>query len=225
MPNWCHNEVTVYGKPDEIQSLVDAMKYTTKNIYDAEYEDYSFSHLYPCPEELSNTVSGFFSDPVEAAAHKKQQEANLEKYGFTDWYEWCVANWGTKWGDRNLDWMTNVDDNGKVAKDAEYACVRFDTAWSPPTALMTRVSEMYPNLTFVLFFTEESDAYVGYEVFQKGVLVTQHTEEPSIPKDILELLDKDDDEAYEKLHEWQLEYSDRVRDMSDFSIEKILAKK
>lgn len=58
---------------------------------------------------------------------------NFQKYGHTTWYEWCWANWGTKWNSYSF-WK--VDEN----------TIEFDTAWSAPEPVMKKLSEMYPNV-------------------------------------------------------------------------------
>ena len=45
-----------------------------------------------------------------------------------NWYEWNVANWGTKW-DVNID----IEYDQMVRLNDETLEFRFDTAWSPPT--------------------------------------------------------------------------------------------
>ena len=48
---------------------------------------------------------------------------NLEKYGFQDWYNWSIHNWGTKWDACN----SHIESD-----DEDYIFITFDTAWSPP---------------------------------------------------------------------------------------------
>ena len=91
------------------------------------------TQFFPCPQELRDTTSGFFSDPVEQAKLDAQQAANQLKYGYPTWYEWMIDNWGTKWdfGDDNAD-------TGYKPGDTELI-LTFDTAWSPPV-------EFYANM-------------------------------------------------------------------------------
>lgn len=50
------------------------------------------------------------------------------KYGYLDWYDWSVANWGTKWNSYDVS-----------ASGTE---VRFHTAWSAPHPVVSRIAEV-----------------------------------------------------------------------------------
>jgi hypothetical protein len=62
-----------------------------------------------------------------------------------DWYDWNVANWGTKW-DAHRPQVERSD--GTVA----YV---FDTAWSPPLPVVERVALLFPTATVRLDYQEE----------------------------------------------------------------------
>ena len=84
---------------------------------------------------------------------------NIEKYGFKDWYEWSIANWGTKWNASSI----------QVVDNDEYRVnIYFETAWSPPDGWYRMLFKKFPNLRFKARITEESDAYMGYIVGKKG---------------------------------------------------------
>lgn len=69
------------------------------------------------------------SDWDEILKLGQQACSNIIKYGAPTWYEWCIANWGTKWnlhaGDGNV-----IDENGNVT---------FDTAWSAPKPIIDEI--------------------------------------------------------------------------------------
>lgn len=83
--------------------------------------------------------------PEELAEGARALEA-YEKYGYLDWYEWCIGNWGTKWGAYHLYLVQ--DDPGHLE-------FKFDTAWSPPTPIFEKLAEMYPALQFVTISFDE----------------------------------------------------------------------
>jgi hypothetical protein len=114
MPNWCFNQLEITSKnPAEIQKLVDA------------WDSGRFMQsLYPCPQELYDTIAGSYGDEEKQKELEAKEKANLEKYGYENWYDWCVDNWGTKW-----DIDTEAGES-YVSGDTFYA--NFDTAWSPP---------------------------------------------------------------------------------------------
>ena len=75
MPNWCENTVDFTGPKEEIAKLHQAVETANLNNY-----------VSPIPQELKDVNADTSSRP------------DLEKkYGHSDWYTWCLQNWGTKW--------------------------------------------------------------------------------------------------------------------------------
>lgn len=72
----------------------------------------------------------------------KAYDANIQQYGYPTWYEWCNANWGTKWNASETYWNS---DN----------IVTFETAWSCPFPIFERLSEMFPDVQFEVAFADE----------------------------------------------------------------------
>jgi len=142
MPNWCSNHITVRGTdPVAIKRLADA--------FDAgEF----CGTVVPMPEEL-NITSGFLGDPVEQAELEAKSKANLEKYGYANWYDFNVANWGTKW---------EIGGNGDVAEiedDGLSFSASFESAWSPPTQICEALAEQGFDVT--LYYYEPGMGFVG----------------------------------------------------------------
>ena len=123
MPNWCNNSVEIYHEDP-------AMLERVRKGFNGEG---LFGELIPCPQELTNTVSGFMGED-KRAEHEAQQAANLEKFGYNDWYSFCVNEWGTKW---------DVGADGQPAQDIPGGLMlSFDSAWSPPIAAYEKLTEM-----------------------------------------------------------------------------------
>ncbi len=72
--------------------------------------------------------------------------SNIELYGCTSWYEWCILHWGTKWNSYEGEF---IDDNQ----------ITFLTAWSRPESIIQRLSEMYPDLTIEHSRADEDFGY------------------------------------------------------------------
>lgn len=146
MPNWCNNGITLrHADPAMIER---ALKAT----------DGLLMEFIPTPKELTETVAGFMGED-KRAAHEAQQRANIEKYGHKDWYDWNIANWGTKW-DFSLENVDRPDPNTLTAS--------FDSAWAPPIdayvkllALGFEIEAMYyePGMCFVGKFTGNGEDY------------------------------------------------------------------
>ena len=82
-----------------------------------------------------------------------------ETYNFPDgknddrWYHWCVENWDTKW---------EPDMHGIEYEDSEILAITFNTAWSPPEGVMTKLREKFPDVSFSCFYDEPGCEAAGY---------------------------------------------------------------
>ena len=118
--------------------------------------------FYPTPQDLLETVAGYPGADKEAE-HEAQKARNIEKYGAKDWYDWNIANWGTKW-DFALE---NID-----RSDANTVTAAFDSAWAPPVIAYEKLCslgfeiEAYywePGMCFCGKWTgDENDSYDDY---------------------------------------------------------------
>jgi len=123
MPNWCNNTV-------EIRHEDPAMIERVRKAFNGEG---LLQEFIPVPEDLRNTVSGSMGED-KRAEHEAQQEANLQKHGYNDWYSFCVNEWGTKW---------DVGADGNPAQDIPGGLMLgFDSAWSPPIAAYEKLVDM-----------------------------------------------------------------------------------
>ena len=142
MPNWCSNHITVRGTdPVAIKRLADA--------FDAgEF----CGTVVPMPEEL-NITSGRLGNGAEQAELEAKSAANLEKHGYANWYDFNVANWGTKW---------EIGGNGDEAERDEDGLgfsAPFDSAWSPPIGVCEALVEQ--GFEVVLYYYEPGMGYCG----------------------------------------------------------------
>lgn len=152
MPNWCNNSVEIYHSDP---AMIERVR---KGFNDGGL----FSELIPCPQELTETVSGSMGED-KRAEHEAQQAANVEKYGYPNWYDFCVNEWGTKW---------DVGADGNPAQDIPGGLMLgFDSAWSPPigayeklTDMGFRIRAMYyePGMAFAGIWEEGNDDYYDY---------------------------------------------------------------
>jgi hypothetical protein len=125
MPNWCANGLQITATTEEQKEKLKELSEYVKN------DNKLISFFYPCPPELMETTAGFFGDTEEQKQLELKQESNLEKYGAKDWYDWQVANWGTKWDPDLHDFTFDIDC---------FECF-FDSAWSPPIEFYNKLVE------------------------------------------------------------------------------------
>jgi hypothetical protein len=120
----------------------------------------------PTPTALTETMAGSYGDDEKQKALELKQLENIRLYDAKDWYDWNIANWGTKW-DFALE---NLD-----RPDANTVTAAFDSAWAPPIdayrkllALGFEIEAFYyePGMCFVGKFTGdehgEDDDYYEY---------------------------------------------------------------
>lgn len=143
MPNWCNNTVTISHKDTaKIEALASAIK-----------EGNFLKHIIPVPEDL-NIVAGCVGaddNPEQIELVRKTKE-NLEKYGAGNWYDYCVARWGTKWDVDAYD----PEDVKVVNNTIEFG---FDSAWSPPMGVYEAMVD--DGYEVVAYYYEPGMAYVG----------------------------------------------------------------
>ena len=81
----------------------------------------------------------------------------IERFGYADWYGWQINNWGTKWNASSIQWL-----------DEEF--VTFNTAWSTPFMLFTKLSEKYPEARIEVEYSDEDFGYnVGKYTLVAGI--------------------------------------------------------
>lgn len=118
------------------------------------------------PDKLKNNKDNFnglidFDDKKHfnsLAELGKQYIENIKKYGYPQWYDWCVENWGTKW---------NVEDDVDVSynKNTDEYDITFDTAWSVPSGIVEKYSEFCNDEEF--YWEYEDEDYDGTHILRK----------------------------------------------------------
>ncbi len=99
-------------------------------------------------------------DPATWELGKKAFQ-NQQRWGFTTWYGFCTNQWGTKWNAYGYE--DGVQFDGKS--------LRFLTAWAPPTFVVEKLANMYPDLDFVHQWADEDIGYNCGEIeYHNGVV-------------------------------------------------------
>jgi hypothetical protein len=148
MPNWCNNIVEVRGPKKIVKELVD--------------HKFDFQKIYPCPAELDITAGreGADDSPEQIALVAKEK-ANLKKYGYANWYDWSVANWGTKWNAGGVDREEMMVDYDEDVDDTGIAIFTFDSAWAPPIGVFRKLKEIHPDLFIEGRYSEPGVGFFG----------------------------------------------------------------
>jgi len=132
MPNWCSNGLTLaHADPAMITRAQEAMS-----------RGEFLQEFIPCPRELLETTAQFGANDEE--------KANKARLGYSSWYDFNIANWGTKW---------DISDASVEVQDANTLKASFDTAWSPPIEAYGRLEAL--GFTVTAFYYEPGMAFVG----------------------------------------------------------------
>jgi hypothetical protein len=95
---------------------------------------------------------------------KAQEEVNVAKHGYANWYDYCVNEWGTKW---------DVGGEGDQSSQDSPTDLRmnFDSAWAPPVPAMEKFQDLgfkvkliywESGMCFCGMFDENGDDYMDY---------------------------------------------------------------
>lgn len=166
MPNWCYNRVEITHP--NIQEIVDLLK--------SDETAFDLDKVVPMPPILRTTTSGrrefeidgqkvvldswfmpstgdLKADHAAARPFTPEEAAEIQETGYRSWYDWSIANWGTKWNTGRADVEIVGDD---------YVQYHFHTAWSPPEPVIQALRERYPEANIAAFYDEPGMCAAGY---------------------------------------------------------------
>lgn len=130
MPNWCNNTVEItHEDPAMIERVRKAFN-----------EGALLQEFIPIPQELRDATADFTVN-----------ESLVEKYGYSNWYDFCVNEWGTKW-DIGADGYEAQDGNGGLI-------LTFDSAWSPPCGAYEKLVVL--GFSIRAYYYEPGMCYAG----------------------------------------------------------------
>ncbi len=176
MPNWCNNNIELaHEDPAMIERAAAAFRDGTL-----------LNEFIPLPKELEDTT----------APARESNEALVAKYGASDWYTWCIQNWGTKW---DISPYACDVENGQLVGS-------FDSPWGPPTAAYEKLEEM--GFSVRAYYSEPGMGFAG--VYEDGF--DDYYEFSGMSADEVEdMLPEALNEMYgitESMREWEEENSD-----------------
>jgi len=175
MPNWCNNNIELaHDDPAMIERAA------------AAFRDGKFlNEFIPLPKELEDTT----------APARETNEALMEKYGASDWYSWCVNNWGTKW---DISPYACDIENGQLVGS-------FDSPWGPPTVAYEKLEEL--GFSVRAYYSEPGMGFAGVydgfdECYDYSGMSADEAEE-YLPEALNEMYG-----ITESMREWEEENSD-----------------
>ena len=146
--------------PSELLMVSCPVKIMTQQEIDKQWADWKAN------KEAGKTSSFDSDKPFGLGITKENSDSYKAKYGTDNWYDWAIANWGSKWGVYDeTEWNITEED------DISSAGIFYQTAWSPVTNAWEAISKNYPSLEFFHEFADEGGAFVGNQLIQDGNII------------------------------------------------------
>lgn len=170
MPNWCDN--TLILRHDDPKMIVRAVRAFKKGEF--------LNEFVPVPASLKETIAGSYGDGEEQAKLEAATAYNKSTYGYGNWYDFCIGEWGTKWD-------VGGNDGSVDQLDANSVRLIFQSAWSPPTDAYRKLEDLgftidakyyEPGVAFTGWFFDGSD-----ETYDLSNLSADQVEE-EIPQEL-----------------------------------------
>ena len=137
------NESSAWKRTDEQNSIQLQLETLYKDTYtQKEFVDLRMDETYNNPyfkmpreqwseETTINVAKGYY---------------NLQKYGYVDWYKFCIDKWGTKWNVDPAETFVDELQDGSLK-------ITFDTAWSTPAEIWQELANK--GLNFNVAYADE----------------------------------------------------------------------
>jgi hypothetical protein len=155
----------------------------------------------PVPEALKITAGTLTDEEVELSRQ------NIEVYGYANWYDYCVGEWGTKW-EVEAEVLMATDTNVDLA---------FDSAWGPPVAWYEKMMDL--GFTVDAYYYESGMGFCGHwsEGFDDYYEVPESSAETeaNIPSDINDMFS-----ISESQYEWEQENRDDLQAWIEDAVEQ-----
>lgn len=135
MPNHCSNTLRICGTEKEISKLQKFVE-ITKSEATEQHNATEFSCQRILPRPISKD---------------------------SDWYDWNINNWGSKWDCYDVD----VDDS---QAEQGYLVYNFSTAWSPINNVIHKLANKFKKLEFNYSYYETGSDFWGYVNMKNGLI-------------------------------------------------------
>ena len=168
MPNKIKNRLEIIGTENQVNEVLDFLR--GEPFEDGSEMFIDFGKIIPMPESLNISSDSWvmplenqfsantklkehidqIKDYCEKNPNRKEETVNnfiagiknYIEYGHATWYNWAVANWGTKW-------------NAYQQEKPETNVLMFETAWAGVPDLIDKLSAKFPNVSFTYKWSDE----------------------------------------------------------------------
>ena len=166
--------------PEQLKHTCSPTRIMTEDEIKKQWEAY-----HKLPEDSYSKKQGH---PLDLGITQEQSDALKSEFGFDNWYDWTNRNYGTKWG---------IYEQGLWSEDNQ---ISFQSAWSPANLIIDKLSEIYPELSFVLEAADEGGGFLCRYIISDGTSICEDFEWDSsegieVRKNVGHWSDEDDDET------------------------------
>jgi Ferredoxin-like domain in Api92-like protein len=179
MPNWVYNSISIDGKTEDLKLFLE--KATKPRLWGEDNEvklgepQFSFWNFIAPPQEAIDSGEYFAENGFDSNGSYGDTENN--------WYNWNIANWGTKWDSRE----TEIEDIELGNNDWSNVVIRFQTAWGQPEEVFRAMVEQHPNLYFSFDYEGEEGWGGEYESENNKLSVIRQWNIPESHADIMNI--------------------------------------
>ena len=110
--------------------------------------------MYPMPKELSDTT-----------ADGSKDKAMIKKHGYSNWYDWAVENWSTKWDVNEFYGVDRQHLNDSL--DESTITFGFSSAWAPPIGAYENYINENSNVSIRASYYEPGCDFMG--IWDNGI--------------------------------------------------------
>jgi hypothetical protein len=167
----------------------------------------------PVPGALKETMAGSYGDSERQALLEAQTEINLKVYGYGNWYDFCVNEWGTKWDVGGDDGITDYEEGSTSAS------FTFDSAWSPPINAYEKLEAL--GFDVEGYYYEPGMAFVG--VYRNGYDEC-YDYSGTNSRTVRDAVGEELDDYWcisESMAEWESEEPDELQEWYEEGVEKL----
>ena len=93
----------------------------------------------------------------DTTADGSKDKAMMKKYGYSNWYDWAVENWSTKW---ELNEFHGVE-RTELGIDESEISFGFESAWAPPINAYEKFIDENSNVSIRATYYEGGCDFMG----------------------------------------------------------------
>jgi len=150
MPNWCFHNLKLKGDKEDILAFKKLLTSKIDRYGEKRLNVLDTNNIIPYPKKFLDLDINPKTRVNRIIGRKCQSVEGKDGFN-SGGYDWCLQNWGTKWGICQA-YISNENLNDKKS-EISYC---FETAWSPGEQVILKMSELFPTLTFYWECEEES---------------------------------------------------------------------